>query len=481
MRMSQGRFSRLVGCRSMPPAVNVVDFLIARSPELKGLYEDHAPKFPEIPRNKRRRLRSYKPYFSKPKMPKRAEKSGKISRRTSRFKKLYIEAKIESRQILPATHLWHAKRFHMDTMWDMRLPIRSACIGERYILKTAMKGAVVHDRSYMDCWVGAEAESIVGQMKATGSFTGCNYWDTRIISGEYVANGWIMDHEFVVSPFQVIGRRGSGVEIWTHPSARRECGELMEKVGLKLHSRATRFEIIGARSLELVDRLLQVSGRVGTDQGKVQIVDGLTFVVRDTGRIVDMIVDDTVAKSIWARMTQLSGRSIGVVDRHVLMCSLYHVADFPFDFPTSRAGTRLAALDSKTRIQQNLSRPAASRINTFSIESPFYADWRLVNPELSDNYPHKSDLQHVLVTPKGRGRMETNSHIYNKDELIGYITTAICTDSGSSIGLISISIDVNDIGEVQFQNPGSSLRHDGIVKQCPWSSSESVLIGVRRN
>ncbi|CAD7947555.1 unnamed protein product [Amoebophrya sp. A120] len=48
-----------------------------------------------------------------------------------------------------ATHVWHAKRFHMETVWGWRLPKNSCEIGARAVWRKCKKqGLVLHDRSY---------------------------------------------------------------------------------------------------------------------------------------------------------------------------------------------------------------------------------------------------------------------------------------------------------------------------------------------
>ena len=229
------RFSRVLGCRSMPPALNLTEFIMARAPDVMGLYAACKPKYADIPRNKRRRMRSYKPYFDRPKMPARQNRGGNLSRRTSRFKKLFVANAVDKGMILPHTHVWHAKRFHMETLWGMRLPARAANMGERCIWKSAKKGVVVHDRSYMDCWVGEDPASITAEMKSAGCFTGCNFSDDRIICGQFTACGWIKRDGCEISPFQVMCGGPFPIAVWTHPSARLDCESLMIEAGLRFN------------------------------------------------------------------------------------------------------------------------------------------------------------------------------------------------------------------------------------------------------
>ena len=477
-------FSRLAGCRSMPPALNVTDFVMSRAPDIMGLYQRCKPGYLEIPRNKRRRMRSYKPYFSRPKMPKKRVKTETLSRRSFRFKKLYIEESVSKKKILPYTHVWHAKRFHMQNIWDMRLPVNIASLGEKRIWKTAKKGTVAHDRSYMDCWVGDDAVTVVGKMKCAGFFVGCNFVDDRVVNGEFAANGWIVRDDHQVSPFQVICNGLFPISVWTHPSARRECESIMFDAGLRLECRAARFELIGARALDLLSSMWgDLNGMIKVTQGMIQRVHGVLVIIRDSGRIIDIVLDGATAFEAWMKIVNAVPIVIGVYDRHLLLSSLYNVPDFPFDFPSSGAGVRQAVIGTKQLLERENAKPHACRINSGLVESSFFADWSLIldGSQVTDNYPKSSLVQHVALTPIERGRMRENSHLYIGGCLVGYVSTSVSCDRGCSIGVISSSINMRTCQEIIFQNPNSCYKHKANVRTCHWSSTDSVWLGARRN
>lgn len=469
----------------MPPALNVTDFVISRAPDIMGLYQKCKPEFSEIPRHKRRRLRSYKPYFDRPKMPKNGvQKKESLSRRSIRFKKLYLEGLVNKGRILPYTHVWHAKRFQMGNVWNMRLPLNNASLGEKRIWKMAKNGVVAHDRSYMDCWVGDDAVTILGKINCSGFFVGCNFMHERVMNGEFVANGWIVCDDHEISPFQVMCNGSFPITVWTHPSARIECESIMIGAGLHLESRATRFELIGSRALDALSKMwTDANDSIKVSQGAIQRVHGVTVVVRDSGRMIDIVLDGVDVFEAWMTIVKTVPIVIGIYDRHLLLSSLYNVPDFPFDYPSSGAGLRHAVLETKQVLDQENAKPAACRMNSDLVESSFFADWTLI-PEgqnVTDNFPKASLVQHVTITPKERGRLRRNSHLYIGDNLVGYVSTPISYDRGCSIGVITSSINTGTSQEIIFQNPNSCHKHKAEVSECPWSSTDSVLLGSRRN
>ena len=475
------QFSVLVGENrsKIPPLLPVGEFFLARAPEVVKLYNALGKDMPErIPNHRRRRLKSYKPYWSNPKLPKNKSK-GVASRRTTRAHRMYLEEPEKRR--LALTHVWHAKRFHMDEIWGMRLPANVCDKGMRAIARLAKKECLVHDRSYMDCWeFGADMEKV----RDSGRFTGAISHD-KVVSGEFAGTGDIIDLDCnIVSSYQVF-TTANNMNIWTHPSVRSDVEPIMTSIGGVLNSGRIRFELLGARALERLKSLtdLDTIFPISMVPGKISKLScrgiELTVMVRGRGELVDLIFQEnncnenkTKFWSIWLELVARGSSAIGVYDRHAYITGKYCCPDFPFDFPASKAGTRQAALTAKVLVSQDQKRPKQCKVNSTTVESPFFPDWSLVGIA----NPIHSKFVHVTVDVVGKGAIEWNAHIYKDGILIGFVTSVGGDQQRQAVASIKISAEASII-EVKVGNPKSNHLFSATIQVCKVSSSESLLIG----
>ena len=469
--MMAERFSKLVGelGSEIPCVLAVTEFFAARAPEVVQLYSAAKPKYSVTPRYLRRRLRSFRPYFNKPKKSSKVSEPRVLSRRSRRSRRMYLDQ--EGKRWLSCTHVWHAKRFHMGEMWGMRLPLNVCNKGRRAILRTSKRGCLIHDRSYMDCWV-MDGHGAVDKLKVEG-FSG-HIGHPRVLSGEIMCSEMLFVNDRLVTPYQVIWKdHGAIVHLYTHPAARSEVEDILGKVGAKLSERCVRFELIGATVPSLVKTIFNLDVLKVLPGRLAQAEDiGVTLHVRAGGNLVDVFFDESVdAFGYWMRLVRSGGSAIGVLDRHCVVRESL-VPDFPFDFPTSKSGAIQTALVAKKMLNIDNKRPNQYKLDQSCVESTFFPDWSLLG---LDRIPVLGSTKAVKVEIN-RGSIRWNAHLYRDGRLIGYVTSS-CSEA-RSVGIAHIMSDC-ELGECIIRNPGSKADLVGNLSPCSLVSTDSLLLGLK--
>jgi hypothetical protein len=474
------RFSRYVGEHAsvIPSLLPVTEFFAARAAEVVRLYESAKPRTSHIPRHRRRRMRSFKPFNYKPKL-----KQGtisfplNISRRTRRRHRMYMEQQPGEKTRLPTTHVWHAKRFRMGNIWGMRLPLKVSNKGERAILRISQEGSVITDRSYMDCWrldaMNVTTAGLVERLCSIGLHQSVGH--PRVISGEIMYSKYLVVDDRIISPCQAVWDvGGSAVDVYSHPASRGEMRALMEQIGAKLNNQRVRFELIGSGALDRLQKIL------GCDIAYISLVPGqlqrvpkrdIRFFTRAAGRVIDLLFgpeEDTAYW--WRRLVHLGSSPIGVYDRHTLLTHS-SIPDFPFDFPASRAGAIQAATHAKLVLDIDSRRPKQSKLNTDCVESTYFPDWTLLG---YDRIPATPDLKHVVVQTT-RGSIKWNAHIYWGRQLIGYVTSPVRGADQRCIGIVRSDVAL-ELNSIYVRNPGSRNSIAANVLPLITESSDSYFI-----
>jgi len=367
----------------------------------------------------------------------------------------------------------------MENIWASRIPTRVNDKGDRAIWKIAQKRALLHDRSYLDSWVSRGGVAMDTTRMKEGGFLGCNFAHVQIRDGIFIASGLIIRDDRVVSIFQVLSNR-----VWTHPSARPEVELIMEDLGFVREGISMRFEIIGARSEEILRTVLGDTVDLEVQPGKVNRCDQMSVIARDNGRLIDIILDPGIdrrsAFEIWRKLVNACGSSrvIGVYDRHAVLSNLYGSRDFPFDFPSSRACARQTALRAKEMVEYDQKRPKQCKMDTSRVESFYFPDWSLICN--GSPLPTESEVVAVTVLPTRKGLVQENAHVYVNNQLVGYVTTASSVGKRNSIAIVSKSLDFANLSNdvVEFQNPGSDHRYSAKLCVCKYSTTDSVLVGI---
>ena len=145
-------------------AVRVLQFAAARAQELQALasavmaFNGHRLAFQQLPRHMRRRAASHNVYrlpahiradarLQKQKSGGTADSGSRRKRRRCAFKQQEWASR-SSKQGWLETHVWHAKRMHMQSHWGHRIAVRSASKSVKFTHRAIKRGAVVQDISF---------------------------------------------------------------------------------------------------------------------------------------------------------------------------------------------------------------------------------------------------------------------------------------------------------------------------------------------
>ena len=479
--MEGKQFSRLIGENGsqIPSILSVTDFFFARAPEVVKLYNAAKPRVAVIPNHLRRRVKSFRPYNFRPKLGKsKLVFPRTLSRRTRRLRRMYLLEDEGEKTRLPGTHVWHAKRFRMENIWGMRLPTHVSGKGPRALLRLSQQSCLVHDRSYLDCWrISADNKESLGSLLIEKGFSSM-IAHQKVVSGDFFASGLVTADRYVLSTYQAVWASDECVvDVFTHPSARPEIEVLMESVNGTLQNRQERYELIGSR----VEQVLQKVLGVGFDSlemipGKVTRIPGLDAIlnVRACGYMVDLIFGrDAQSFYLWRQFVQAGASPIGVIDRHNLLTHT-QVPDFPFDFPTAKAGSRQIALQARAVLVKDQARPKHCKLDTSTVESPFFPDWSLIGCE---RIPPIGSLQPVAISAR-RGVLKFNSHIYCENRLVGFVTSASGNSESRGIAFV-VGPWGESTSEVEFRNPGSCASFPADIQPCNLLSTDASLFNGR--
>ncbi|KAL0222702.1 hypothetical protein P9112_002092 [Eukaryota sp. TZLM1-RC] len=142
--------------------INVVDYTRARANEINVLlYEvsdidGNKRAFQSLPRHSRRRAASHDIHRVPAKLRCRAEKETINSRpktpekKQKRWRRRRTKVDFANRTgaLWLQTHIWHAKRFHMETLWGFKLPRTATQKNSRSIITSSCHVATIQDTSY---------------------------------------------------------------------------------------------------------------------------------------------------------------------------------------------------------------------------------------------------------------------------------------------------------------------------------------------
>ena len=145
---------------------------------------------------------------------------------------------------------------------------------------------------------------------------------------------------------------------------------------------------------------------------------------------------------------------------------------FPFDFPTSKAGAKQAALVTMGILKKDQSRPKHCKLSHRTAESPFFPDWDL----LGIPKPLHTNLRHVVVRLPGKGVVQWNGHVYRDGALIGFVTSVCGEQRKQAIANIALQ-EYTVSADVKIRNPNSNDLTSAILVDCSVPSSDSLLLG----
>nr|CAG4638512.1 EOG090X07PD [Cyclestheria hislopi] len=244
----------------IPTDLLVNRFAAARAQEIKTLTElienpsNTKLIFQKLPCHMRRRAMSHNPNRM-PRLLREAhkaqmEKSGiatdlkrprrKYRRRPSNLLKEYT--KRSQKNVWLETHIWHAKRFHMCTLWNFRLPKRSCSRSFRFCYRASVQNCLLTDISYLYLVeVQGPVETIFSGLKhLCDPRTGLTFQSTFTLKGNYEKQ--IMLYQPDQYPFNAIGQISfmwhcgdfdstiRTLRLWIHPAFYEEVLSALGKV-----------------------------------------------------------------------------------------------------------------------------------------------------------------------------------------------------------------------------------------------------------
>eukprot|EP01056_Protomagalhaensia_sp_Gyna25_P005080 Protomagalhaensia_sp_Gyna_25__5079@NODE_578_length_3074_cov_11_947941_g448_i0_p1_GENE_NODE_578_length_3074_cov_11_947941_g448_i0NODE_578_length_3074_cov_11_947941_g448_i0_p1_ORF_typecomplete_len705_score56_80POP1/PF06978_11/2_2e29POP1/PF06978_11/5_1e03POPLD/PF08170_12/1_5e04POPLD/PF08170_12/1_6e03POPLD/PF08170_12/2_2e13_NODE_578_length_3074_cov_11_947941_g448_i0282142 len=244
---------------TLPAFLEVGPFTEERSKEAVSLLERLSSKkegkraFQKLHYEFRRRTQSYNPY----RIPRRCRipvlkdleaappvpsKRPRKDRRRPANLRIEFASRSEKHGRWLETHLWHAKRMHMEVLWGYRLAISPTQKSKRKVYRLANRRSVMYDESYFICWELARLESEVFisdccDIPPTTENSQTNYFEVLIYSDR--------EKSALLCPAQVL--RGSHIYLFFHPAAESRCKQLFTHRGYRYThiSTVNRFRLLG--------------------------------------------------------------------------------------------------------------------------------------------------------------------------------------------------------------------------------------------
>eukprot|EP01117_Protostelium_nocturnum_P015477 TRINITY_DN6012_c0_g1_i1.p1 TRINITY_DN6012_c0_g1~~TRINITY_DN6012_c0_g1_i1.p1 ORF type:complete len:672 (+),score=252.23 TRINITY_DN6012_c0_g1_i1:25-2040(+) len=282
--------------------IKVADFTMAREAEMKYLMQTIRTRngtrrtFQTLPRHLRRRTMSHNIY----RIPRRLRDSAKREmegvegpkKLTKRFRKHkrrptfilqdYIRRQKSFKWI--ETHIWHAKRMKMTSLWGFKIALHLRDKGSKMMYKQGGNQCIVHDLSYFECFqLSGTQESIVSFFSTLKDPSISNISNGLYLSGR--REGQMFLYENSTFPFGAVApvsflwnssnscksNESRRLHIWIHPSFHSQVVKTLqsrkESFGSKidiqeLGDQLLRFRIMGPRSHSVLSQVLKFNESV---------------------------------------------------------------------------------------------------------------------------------------------------------------------------------------------------------------------------
>ncbi|KAL7422007.1 Ribonucleases P/MRP protein subunit pop1 [Cryptotrichosporon argae] len=301
----------LAASRDLPGAIQVERFAEARALEILALQnamklaasQANTRAFQSLPRHLRRRAASHNPRRVPKRLRGRAaaeiDPSDPTVRRHRKKAKLLRRgnlrgesrtAQLRKRQRSKAwlaTHLFHAKRFHMADLWGYRLPVTPTLKSFRPSYRAARRKATVADVSYFrTLWVEGDRGGVVAVLSnvCAGTFAGKQYENGRLARvllyhPDTFPRGLIGPADVIWTPSLPASSSQAGsvrVLLRVHPSILAETAAALDTAVAQtppsahaVHTGAlvddmAAFEIMGPLAGRTIRRVLRAAGDMGT-------------------------------------------------------------------------------------------------------------------------------------------------------------------------------------------------------------------------
>lgn len=224
--------------------------------------------FQLLPRHLRRRAMSYNPHLVPRRLRRLAIEQSKDTLSPKDKKKLVkmkrsIKKRKESADVKwMETHMWHAKRFKIASMWGYKIPYESTLRAKRCIYRECRDSALVHDASYV------QSISIIGAKMAIYSILE-KAFRNKIINITNIHEGLLRnDSDQIIAPVMFHGRLlpdSDRVEVWIWVSAAGFPHALdyfhsINNLQLSIRDQKdwfNRYEVIGPKSSHIISSVLK--------------------------------------------------------------------------------------------------------------------------------------------------------------------------------------------------------------------------------
>eukprot|EP00917_Polyrhabdina_sp_WS-2016_P032396 GHVP01069106.1.p1 GENE.GHVP01069106.1~~GHVP01069106.1.p1 ORF type:complete len:598 (-),score=109.58 GHVP01069106.1:392-2185(-) len=251
-----------------------------------------------LPRGLRRRTSSYNPK----RVPRRirelaiakAQEVNKPKKKSCRRKKrrqnegLLIEKMNDGGNRWLETHIWHAKRAHMKTLWGHKLAIQLVDKKFKRTLSKGLSDCTIHDYSYIkNLEIKGKEETIravLGKFEISLPIT---FWKQE--EGLLIEDGFFMGPIGIIK--EQISTAGSIYSIWVHCCISKNISDKLKEAQLSITERDfTRFELFGIRSVDRIISVCRLVNRENDAQSKEStrsILEGMEKGSVLAGRCVD--------------------------------------------------------------------------------------------------------------------------------------------------------------------------------------------------
>lgn len=486
---------------SLPASIDVLALAKARQTEIsllaneiypgKGQKKGNRRVFQQVPRSMRRRTASHDIRRLPVRLRQKAmlEESGeaysggkKCRRWRRRNSNLSAQrSNLRGKPCWLHTHIWHAKRAHMETHWGVCLPVASNEKSLKKCLRAALRGCFLMDASYYNIRSVNPPPFLDFELHPSGyafqsdSIIGPACFLDRLPTKNGEAQYWMLSHPSMDFSFNSnVDISGYAIFELYGPQSKSMLSELTQ-TDLKTSPyligpdpRSRRFCKHGGPSPIREDNIYEDeyiskwahhfysptpsvpqtvldksrSRQITRNESDSNQNTAFAAYLHEDSTCLRLIVPHIWALPIWRALIFL-GACFG--GQHELQYVLHELGRpaFPYDFPGTSAYLSYAENERNLLLKKHSNTPPHKRGKNYAKSGdpyPFYSPFeQLVNPH--SGLPNSSSISGsfllVTVIPKNRGVLHKTDAILDStsNQVIGYITSALFSQlRGKTIG-----------------------------------------------
>lgn len=246
--------------------------LDARSFEIKSMedalknssqFSGASRVFQQLPRHMRRRAASYNvkriPWRSRERARAQMLRDPKMQIKSPRRKKMR-RPRISSKMWL-GTHIWHAKRMRIKTMWGFKLAMRKTLKSGRFIYRTGRQGCTLYDASYLKpIQLEGSFEIICNVLKSICDPYIAGPCSQKYVRGNRHGQTLVYNGVELLGPISFLWNPNQQmIWIWAHPSIFQQVVDLMKADPLEItFPSLSRYELRGPKAFEILSKTLDL-------------------------------------------------------------------------------------------------------------------------------------------------------------------------------------------------------------------------------